>query len=115
MAPYPEISCYPPLNQLTIVNSEDKQVSFTVFVEWNKARPPYPFNFLLCYSNATEAKHESEWSTLPLKPLEKLPLTVRDPTDENQRTALDITVDTSTLLAGADASQGQHMALYVEK
>lgn len=68
MAPYPIVTAYPPLGQLTILQPRQKHVRFTVLMEWNRARPDFPFELVLCYAPSSEAsKHTSRWQSSPMK------------------------------------------------
>lgn len=67
MAPYLKITTHPPLGQLTVVSARQEQIQVMVLIEWNRARPGYPFELALCYASSKDsAKHESTWPSVPL-------------------------------------------------
>lgn len=68
MAPYPIVTAHPPLGQLTVLQPGQEHVRFTVLMEWNRARPDFPFELVLCYAPSSEAsKHASRWQSSPMK------------------------------------------------
>lgn len=68
MAPFPWLTSYPPLGQLSTIPADQGQICVTVLVEWNKARPQYPFELALCYTSCTNASsHPSTWTTVTLQ------------------------------------------------
>ena len=84
MAPYPEISSYPPLSQITVLDDLPDEISFNVLIEWHKARPQYAFEVELCYTDATSKQHRGQWTTMSLQRSDSLPSLVRKPDDEYQ-------------------------------
>lgn len=69
---------YPPLRQLSVIASEQKQVcrmdnctsgdkvSLVFKIKWSIARPKFPFKVYLCYADAESRQHASLWPATPL-------------------------------------------------
>ncbi|KAJ3533033.1 hypothetical protein NM208_g8166 [Fusarium decemcellulare] len=64
---YPILTCYPPLEQLSVIPSTQNEIPFAVNIKWSVSRTQkYLFQVHLCMSGFGTRQHPSLWQSFPL-------------------------------------------------
>ncbi|KAM5355010.1 hypothetical protein ACJ41O_001656 [Fusarium nematophilum] len=76
---YPILTCYPPLEQLSVVPSSQDDIPFAVNIKWSVSRTQkYLFQVHLCTAEFGTQQHPSLWPSFPLSKSSQPTITFQD-------------------------------------